>query len=440
MFYFIYTMLGSLCIFFSCINLLPEKLSLSCRLLLLFWTLLSSQILNQLLGQYFVFITLPVILLILYHRTSSKWLCLSCSIFGYLFAVTFNYLCIWSLQKITGMTLSQIQHIPAIALPFSLLYCVLCFVLTKTAGAALNQKIGISRIFSNPRLCMTIFLTLSILGILFVFNFSYGESIGYGYGAIAFNGCLFLAAFIAITILLRTLYQAIRRQEENNSMAEQYENLQTYTRKLEELYNSMRSFKHDYVNLLTTMSGYMEENNMKELKSYFYQEILPISHSFSENNSRLSSLSFIENLELKGLLSSKLIRAMELGLHVELEISKPVSAFSMRPVDLALVMGIFLDNAIEAAENTDEKLIRFAVIAAPEYLRFLLQNSSLPPECPISRLTEWGVSTKGKHRGIGLYNARTILDAYPQVQWDFHHENTRFTQALTIFSTAKEEL
>lgn len=76
----------------------------------------------------------------------------------------------------------------------------------------------------------------------------------------------------------------------------------------------MRSFKHDYVNLLTTMSGYMEENNMKELKSYFYQEILPISHSFSENNSRLSSLSFIENLELKGLLSSKLIRAMELGL------------------------------------------------------------------------------------------------------------------------------
>ena len=72
MFYFIYTMLGSLCIFFSCINLLPEKLSLSCRLLLLFWTLLSSQILNQLLGQYFVFITLPVILLILYHRTSSN--------------------------------------------------------------------------------------------------------------------------------------------------------------------------------------------------------------------------------------------------------------------------------------------------------------------------------------------------------------------------------
>ena len=94
MFYFIYTMLGSLCIFFSCINLLPEKLFLSCRLLLLFWTLLSSQILNQLLGQYFVFITLPVILLILYHCTSFKCLCLSCSIFGYLFAVTFNYLCL----------------------------------------------------------------------------------------------------------------------------------------------------------------------------------------------------------------------------------------------------------------------------------------------------------------------------------------------------------
>lgn len=212
MFYFVYTMLGSLCIFFSCINLLPERLSLSCRLTLLMWTLLSSQLLNQILGQYFVFITVPVILLILYHRTTARWLCLSCSIFGYLFAVTFNYLCIWVLQKVTGMNLGQIQTAPDIVLPFSLLYCVLCWTLTKTAGAVLNRKIGISRIFSNSRLCMTIFLTLSILGILFVFNFSYGESIGYGYGAIAFNGCLFLAAFIAITILLRTLYQAIRRQ------------------------------------------------------------------------------------------------------------------------------------------------------------------------------------------------------------------------------------
>ena len=440
MFYFVYTMLGSLCIFFSCINLLPERLSLSCRLTLLMWTLLSSQLLNQILGQYFVFITVPVILLILYHRTTARWLCLSCSIFGYLFAVTFNYLCIWVLQKVTGMNLGQIQTAPDIVLPFSLLYCVLCWTLTKTAGAVLNRKIGISRIFSNSRLCMTIFLTLSILGILFVFNFSYGESIGYGYGAIAFNGCLFLAAFIAITILLRTLYQAIRRQEENNSMAEQYENLQTYTRKLEELYNSMRSFKHDYVNLLATMSGYMEDNNMDELKSYFYQEILPVSRSFSENNSRLSSLSHIENPELKGLLSSKLIRAMELGLHVELEISEPVSDFSVRPVDLALVMGIFFDNAIEAAENTEEKLIRFGVISSPDSLRILLQNSAKMLECPVSRLTEWGVSSKGKHRGIGLYNARRILDAYPQVQWDFQYENSRFIQSLTIFRYRKEDL
>lgn len=410
MFYFVYTMLGSLCIFFSCINLLPERLSLSCRLTLLMWTLLSSQLLNQILGQYFVFITVPVILLILYHRTTARWLCLSCSIFGYLFAVTFNYLCIWVLQKVTGMNLGQIQTAPDIVLPFSLLYCVLCWTLTKTAGAVLNRKIGISRIFSNSRLCMTIFLTLSILGILFVFNFSYGESIGYGYGAIAFNGCLFLAAFIAITILLRTLYQAIRRQEENNSMAEQYENLQTYTRKLE------------------------------ELKSYFYQEILPVSRSFSENNSRLSSLSHIENPELKGLLSSKLIRAMELGLHVELEISEPVSDFSVRPVDLALVMGIFFDNAIEAAENTEEKLIRFGVISSPDSLRILLQNSAKMLECPVSRLTEWGVSSKGKHRGIGLYNARRILDAYPQVQWDFQYENSRFIQSLTIFRNRKEDL
>ena len=57
-----------------------------------------------------------------------------------------------------------------------------------------------------------------------------------------------------------------------------------------------------------------------------------------------------------------------------------------------------------------------------------------------SQILSIGNQTSGKCSWYALRYARTILDAYPQVQWDFHHENTRFTQALTIFSTAKEEL
>ena len=80
------------------------------------------------------------------------------------------------------------------------------------------------------------------------------------------------------------------------------------------------------------------------------------------------------------------------------------------------------------------------MISSPDSLRILLQNSAKMLECPVSRLTEWGVSSKGKHRGIGLYNARRILDAYPQVQWDFQYENSRFIQSLTIFRNRKEDL
>ncbi|MFR8757079.1 MAG: hypothetical protein ACLVG5_09795 [Clostridium sp.] len=62
-------------------------------------------------------------------------------------------------------------------------------------------------------------------------------------------------------------------------MAEQYENLQAYTRKLEELYNSMRSSR-----LCQSPDHYVRLYGRKQherAESYFYQ-ILPISHSFSK--------------------------------------------------------------------------------------------------------------------------------------------------------------
>lgn len=124
----------------------------------------------------------------------------------------------------------------------------------------------------------------------------------------------------------------------------------------------MRSFKHEYINLLSTLSGYIENDDMAQLKDYFYSEILPISQAFSESDTRLGSLSHIGILEFKSLLSSKLIYAMESGINVELEITDPIRELPMKSVDLVRVMGIFLDNAIDAALNSSEKLMQLCFL------------------------------------------------------------------------------
>lgn len=197
---------------------------------------------------------------------------------------------------------------------------------------------------------------------------------------------------------------------------------------------------HEYVNLLSTLSGYIEKNDMAQLKDYFHKEILPISQAFSESDTRLGLLSHIDILELKSLLSSKLFYAMELGIHVDLELTDIIRDIPMKSVDLVRVMGIFLDNAIDAALKSNEKLIQLCFIQKGDCMIMILQNSSSPPQIPISNLADWGISSKGAQRGIGLYNAKSILNQYPHILWDMEYQAPYFTQTLTIHQTGEDRL
>lgn len=432
--------LGGLCIFFSCVHLLPEKLSFYHQTVILMCTLILSCIFDYYLGQFFAFLTVSVLLIFIYHFTTLRWLSLSCSLFGYLFTIALNHFYIWGIQSYLHMNLEEIYLHISISILISFFYCIVCFVTTYGLGYILNYKLRIHTFLTDDNLCKVIFLTLLLLSILFIFNFSYGEYIGYSYGVTTFNGILFLLLFISVAILIWILYQNIQKKIQAENMLHKYEHLQTYTEEVEKLYNSMRSFKHEYVNLLSTLSGYIEKNDMAQLKDYFHKEILPISQAFSESDTRLGLLSHIEILELKSLLSSKLFYTMELGIHVDLELTDIIRDIPMKSVDLVRVMGIFLDNAIDAALKSNEKLIQLCFIQKGDCMIMILQNSSSPPQIPISNLADWGISSKGAQRGIGLYNAKSILNQYPHILWDMEYQAPYFTQTLTIHQTGEDHL
>lgn len=438
--YLILTALGGFCIFFSCTHLLPEKPPRLWLLVILMCTVTSSCILNHSLGQYYVFITLAIVLILIYHSTTLRWLNLSCALFGYLFTVAFNYLYIWLSQIYFNMTLEEMYQDPQFILFIALVYCFICYICTSLLGYLLNNRLKISFFLAENDLNKTLFITVLLLTVFFVFNFSYGDDVGYSYGVTAFNGILFLSLFISVAILIWFLYRNIQQKQQAKSMLLQYEHLQTYTSELEKLYGSMRSFKHDYINILSALSGYIEENDLPRLKNYFYNEILPISRTFSKSDTKLGSLSYIAILELKTLLSSKIIYAMELGIHIELTVSESIRDIPISTIDLTRVIGIFFDNAIDAALETDEKLIQVCFLYQEDQLRFILRNSSAPPPAPLSKLNDWGISSKGDHRGIGLFNAKNILAPYDNILWETEYRDSQFTQSLVILPAGRQYL
>ncbi|WP_185967455.1 GHKL domain-containing protein [Clostridium sp. HBUAS56010] len=256
---------------------------------------------------------------------------------------------------------------------------------------------------------------------------------GYNYGVIALNGIIFLLLFGITVFLMYSIYKATLSEQAYNNRMAQFENLRLYTERLENSYGIMRKFKHDYMNILSTMSGYMEENNMKGLTEYYGEKVLPISHAFSESDTKLGALSKVKNTALKSLLSSKFIYSMETGIKAEIELTEPIEALYMDALDLSRVVGIFLDNAIEAAAETEEKELIFCMFYKDENLHLIIQNTTLPPDHSLFELRSHGISTKGENRGVGLYNAAMILNAYKNAVWDTAYEAPYFIQELTLF-------
>ncbi len=430
--YFIYALTGSLCSYFSCVNLLPNKFSLLKRLFLFIYAFATVYFLNKSFGQISTFLTFGGILLLTFYFSKYNLFYLSCCLFGYLYSVTFNYVIMWIVGVLLKINMEELLASSAMTIAFSCLYCLFCGVTTKGLGWYFHKKLTLPHYLTNPYLLKSIFIDLFLLVSFYIINFSYGERLGYDHGIIALNGIIFLLLFAITVFLMYSVYKTTIDKETYKNRMIQFENLRLYTERLEKSYGSMRRFKHDYMNILSTMSEFMKENDMKSLIEYYEEKVLPISHAFTESGTKLGALSNIKNTALKSLLSSKFIYAMETGIKTEIELMEPIDKLFMDSLDLSRIIGIFLDNAIEAAEETEEKEVGFCMFYKNEALYLIIRNTAHAPSYPISQLSSQEISSKGENMGIGLYNVKMILNSYDNAIWNTTYDEPYFIQELIL--------
>lgn len=267
---------------------------------------------------------------------------------------------------------------------------------------------------------------------IFVFNIVAGEKIGYTVKTILFNTMLFGFFFVISIILVSWIFQSHFRELKLQQQQETYQQLQEYTSQIESMYSSLRAFKHDYSNIMLSLSGFIEENDIGGLKNYYYDKVYPFSNQFLNNDFKLNQLSNLLVPEVKGLLSAKLIYAHELNINVTIEIRNPVCNIAIDSLDFARVLGIFLDNAIEASLQTSDPKISFVIFQENKHTTVIISNTFTEQEIPLSDLNKAGVSSKGEHRGIGLNNASNILSKYPNILCDTQTNRNLFIQHLEI--------
>ena len=311
-------------------------------------------------------------------------------------------------------------------------YIVLLACICPVIGRLLHLVIRKIHTGLSKQLLLLIATNIATCLFIFLFNIVIGEYVGYSRNIITFNCILFACYFIISTVLIINIIKAHMEKVDIEMRQDSYNRLQEYTNQIENMYSSLRSFKHDYSNIMLSMSGYIEANDMEGLRDYFDKEILPLSKNITKNTAHINQLINIKTTELKSIISSKLLYAIELNINVGIEVTDEVTSIPMDTLDLCRVIGIFLDNAIEATLETDQPTIRFALINLDTEYIFIISNTFLEKGIPYATLSKPNVSTKGVNRGIGLYNAHEIIAKYNHVFLDTEIKNKSFVQRLQI--------
>ncbi len=238
-----------------------------------------------------------------------------------------------------------------------------------------------------------------------------------------------LLMFIMFTILMRNI------KKENTLKRKEIEREQMlqYMQELERINKDMQSFRHDYQNILLTMQGYIEQNNIEGLKNYFDNYIIKVENNTLHRNHLFHQLDKIKLIELKGFLSSKILLAQESNININVEVSDQIQAVEMNIIDLIRLIGILLDNALEASLHQEERELNMAFMQKMDgSLLIVIENRIGNEEITIRELFQAGYSTKGTGRGNGLTTARQIINHWSNTTMNTRIENQFFIHEIEI--------
>ncbi|MBF8807637.1 MAG: GHKL domain-containing protein [Enterococcus lacertideformus] len=121
---------------------------------------------------------------------------------------------------------------------------------------------------------------------------------------------------------------------------------------------------------------------------------------------------------VKSIFASKLTLSQNKKLNTSFEAKDIITDININPVTLARMLGIILDNAIEAALDSEERVLMIAIYELNQSVYIIVTNSIDEVPKSIKLLEKNGFSTKGKNRGMGLSNLREMVNKLPNIYLD----------------------
>lgn len=305
---------------------------------------------------------------------------------------------------------------------FSICNCLMVYLLSKIK--VLNKSIQkLNLIISkNQKDWVYIIIIIILLSFLIVFNKNnLGSGINY-----------YINAGMVIFIIASFVY-VIYNKFQMQAIEDKYNESMEYVLRYEKIINEQGKKNHEYNNQLMVIKGYI---NKPERLSEYLDEVIG-EHKTGQNYT-VKQLGFLPDGGVKGLLYHKLSKMEDNNIKYYLYVDqnlkdKDIESFDLKTYrDLTKLLGVFLDNAIDAALKSEEKEIEVELKDKDDCLLLTISNT-YDKNTDINKVGKSGFTTKGVGHGFGLSIVKDIAKTNSEIETFSSKESDKFIQTAMIY-------
>ena len=323
------------------------------------------------------------------------------------------------------ITYEQTNTIIIYRIPFALLNYLIVFIINKVIKYK-SVTIDILENFDNKnKLIITLNFIFGLFNIMF-------QGIITAYYTDTLPIQITFLNFISLLMYFVLSFLSLAKISNLVTTTQKLESAEEYNKTLHILHDSVRGFKHDFDNIVTTIGGYIKTNDIEGLEKYYSQ----LQEDCSKvNNLYILNPDIINNPGIYNLLTTKYSEAEEKGIKVNLTFLLDLNNLNMKIYEFARVLGILLDNAIDAASECDEKILNIVFRNESKNNRniILIENTYKDKDVDLNQIFNKGITGKENHTGLGLWEIRQILNKNNNINLHTNKNEKYFTQQLEIY-------
>ncbi|HBC84661.1 MAG TPA: hypothetical protein DCZ30_04390 [Clostridiales bacterium] len=380
------------------------------------------------LATYLVMILTFILIFKIFKTTLLK--SLIAVILPYAISILLEYIFSKIYYILFGTTWDTLLNIPIFRLTITGLIYITLYLMAKLCK---RFKFNITLLDNMNKKSKIIVLTNCILAIIVIVSQFYLINF-YSTNLPLLVTLLNIFSLIAYFVISFISFAKINQLEETEMNLQE---IKLYNKTLTILHDNIRSFKHDFANIVSGIGGYVQTDDLEGLKKYYSQLL-----EDCQNTNNLSALTpeLINNPAIYNVLATKYHKADEQGIKINLEVFLDLNTLKVKIYDFTRILGILMDNAIEATKECDEKVINLIIRNEQNKNRqiVIIENTYKNKDVNLDLIFDKGVTSKPGNTGLGLWKVREILKKNENLNLFTTKNDKYFKQQFEMYYTPKE--